>query len=454
MKSKEFRILVVDDDIEYARTCATVIARAGYLVEATGTTAEALRAIRADDRIRFVLSDLRMAGTSGLDLLRDIKAYDASIEVVIMTGYASIESAIDAIRARAAEYITKPFDKDELLNAVSKLYEIWKLQDEVRRLKSVLREKLRFDGFLFKSEKMADVYRRALAAAENDCSVLITGESGTGKELIAHAIHNNSSRADGPFVAINCSTLTGDLMGSELFGYRRGAFTGANRDHDGLFLAADKGTLFLDEIAEMPPGLQAKLLRSIQDRSIRPVGSIEEVRVDVRFISATNIDIGMALSEKRLREDLYHRLNVIPIHLPPLRQTPEDIPALVDHLIANANERHSHAVRSVDDRAMRLLVDYAWPGNIRELENLIERIFSVDCTEVITIQNLPSNITQTKSRQLREPGSVLSLSDAERDLIIRALHEAKGNKSKAAEILGISRPRLYKKIELYNLQDL
>lgn len=454
MKSKEFGILVVDDDVEYASTCAMVIERAGYVVAAKSTADEAMQAITSDTTIRLVLTDLRMPGVDGLQLLREIKAHDPGIEVVIMTGYGSIESAIEAIRARAAEYISKPFDKHELLNAISKLYEMWRLQDEVRRLKSVLRERLDIDGFLFPGRKMTEVYRRALAATRCDCTVLITGESGTGKELFAQAIHKSSRRAAGPFIAVNCSTLTGDLMGSELFGHRRGAFTGADRDHEGLFLAADKGTLFLDEIAEMPQEMQVRLLRSLQERAVRPVGSVKEIRIDVRFISATNANVQRALSERRLREDLFHRLNVIPIHLPALRDMPDDIPALVDHFIANANETHTHTVQSVDESAMALLVAYAWPGNIRELENLIARIFSVDLAEVITVRNLPPHIARTKSRVTGGLGPVPELSQAERDLVIRALREAKGNKSKAAKILGISRPRLYKKIKLYDLDNL
>jgi DNA-binding NtrC family response regulator len=453
MKEKEFKVIVVDDDIGYAKTCAKVIARSGYTVAAFGTAEEALEAIHLEADISLLLTDLKMPGKDGLELLHEAKSINSSLEIIIMTGYGTIESAVRAMKHRATDYITKPFDSGELLDAIERVYKVWRLQHEVKRLKRALSDSLKLEGFVFTSALMSKVYDRILSACRCGCAVLVSGESGTGKELIARAIHANSTRSNRPFVAINCGALSSSLIESELFGYRRGAFTGADRDYDGLFIAADGGTLFLDEITEMLPGTQAKLLRAIQERAVRFLGSVAERKIDVRFIAATNCDIRTALTQNILREDLYHRLNVISIESPPLRKMKEEIPALLNYFLQVGNEKHAGKIRRIDDSAMKQLIDYPWPGNIREVENLIESLIAQAKSEVVTLQDLPPDIANFQETDVAQGNSVPTFSEAERDLIIRALKEAKGNKSRVAEMLAISRPRLYKKIELYDIKD-
>lgn len=453
MKRSEYRILVVDDDFDYAGTCAKAIAAGGFTVSAAKSAAEALQAVRSDQSPHLVLTDLMMPGTGGIELLHQIKSCDSTIEVIIMTGYGTIESAVEAIKEQATDYITKPFNKEELLNAIKKVYKVWKLQHEIQQLKQIISDKLHVEGFVFKNSAMGIVYDRISSAARSDCSVFVTGESGTGKELIARAIHRNSLRHKGPFIPINCSALSSQLIESELFGYRKGAFTGAERDHDGLFVAADGGTLFLDEIVEMQIGTQSKLLRAVQEKSVRSLGSLEERSVDIRFIAATNMDVKKALSERLLREDLYHRLNVIHIEIPPLRRMRDEISDLLDYFINAKHTKFDRAPFKFDASAIEMLRAYSWPGNIRELENLVDRLFAQVVSDVAGVKELPSNITDSSRTRRETDDPVPSFSEAERDLIIRALHESKGNKSKAAEILGISRPRLYKKIEQYSIRE-
>ncbi len=454
MRESDFKILVVDDDFDYAETCARVIAGRGYHVKALGSADEALETISSNNNINLVVTDLKMPGKDGTQLLQEVKAINPAIEVIIMTGYGSIESAVKAIKDNATDYITKPFNKSELLNSIQQVYKIWKLQNEVQQLKKIVTHDLHLDGYVFSNALMMNVYDRITSAARCDCSVFISGESGTGKELFATAIHKNSRRTSGPFVAINCSALSRELIESELFGYRKGAFTGASQDHEGLMMSANGGTLFLDELVEMQPGTQAKLLRSIQERTIRPVGSVEELKIDVRFIAATNTDLQNALSRKLLREDLYHRLNVIPINVPPLRKTSDEIAGLLQYFVDKGNQTHDFKIKAFDDNAVNLLTRYRWPGNIRELENLVERLFAERAAEIITSKDLPANITSARDHDRQKATSVPSFSEAEKDLIIKALKESNGNKSKAAEILGISRPRLYKKIDQYNIKNL
>lgn len=452
MSKSEFHILVVDDDLEYAETCARTLERAGYTVCAKDSPVSGLDEIAQNGRIALVLTDLQMPETDGIEFLKSIKVQKSSIEVVIMTGYGTIESAVKAVKAGANEYVTKPFDKDELLNAVGKVYKVWKLEREVRNLRQLVSEKLQLEGFVFKNKEMATVYKRITAAARCHCSVFISGESGTGKELVARAIHLNSSRNEGPFIPINCSAITGTLIEAELFGYRKGAFTGAEKDHEGLFMAAHQGTLFLDEIADMEPGTQAKLLRSIQERRIRPVGSVDEIPVDVRFIAATNQNVEEALKDKLLREDLYHRLNVIQIEIPPLRRMRDEIPELLASLLITKGEEHHKDSSKFDDGAIVALQNYSWPGNIREAMNIVERCVVNTDGLTIGLQDLPEQITSRRTTN-RPEESVPTFDEAERDLVVRALRQANGNKSQAAELLGISRPRLYKKIELYGLEE-
>lgn len=452
MSKSDYHILVVDDDLEYAETCADTLERAGYTVVAKDSPKGGLAEIAANKRVALVLTDLQMPGMNGIDFLKEIKRRLSSIEVIIMTGYGTIESAVKAVKAGAGEYITKPFDKDELLNAVRKVFRVWELQEEVRRLKELVSEKLQLEGFIFKNEAMLTVYKRIAAAARCNCSVFISGESGTGKELVARAIHRNSSRGEGPFVPINCSALSSSLIESELFGHRKGAFTGANENHDGLFLAAEDGTLFLDEIAEMDHGTQSKLLRSIQERSVRPIGSVDEIPVNVRFVAATNQRVEDALKKKQLREDLYHRLNVIQINMPPLRNMQDEIPELLVGLLLTKGEEHQRDECKFDDAAMAALQNYSWPGNIREAINVVERCLVNSESDTIRISDLPDEISNSIVPP-KQGEKIPTFDEAERDLVVRALRQANGNKSQAAEMLGISRPRLYKKIEQYDIKE-
>lgn len=452
MSKLEFHILVIDDDHEYADTCARTLERAGFTVMAKDSSAAGLDEIAKDGRIALVLTDLQMPDMNGIEFLGAIKDQRSSIEVIIMTGYGTIESAVKAVKAGASEYITKPFDKDELLNTVRKVYKVWELEAEVRNLRMLISEKLQLEGFVFKGKAMSTVYKRITAAARCHCSVLITGETGTGKELVARAIHRNSSRGDGPFVPVNCGAITSTLIESELFGYRKGAFTGANRDYSGLFAGADNGTLFLDEIIEMEIGTQSKLLRSIQERSVRPVGSVDEIPVNVRFIAATNRNVNDALKKHLFRDDLFHRLNVIQINVPPLRNMKEEIPELLDSFLKEKGKEHNRNDCKFDDSAMAALQNYSWPGNIREAINVVERALVNTDSVTIGTQDLPEQIRTRQIPQDQE-NTVPTFDEAERDLVVRALRQVNGNKSQAAELLGISRPRLYKKIEQYGIEE-
>lgn len=454
MKKKDFQILVVDDDLDYAETCAKAIIGGGYSAISVGSAGEAIEFISKERAPHLVITDLKMPKLDGLQLLDEIKSRGSAIEVIIMTGYGSIESAIKAIKEGATDYITKPFNRDELLNAIRKVYKVCKLKQEVEQLRQMVSDQLHLDGFIFKNKDMVRVYDRISSAARCDCSVFISGESGTGKELIAGAIHRNSSRYNGPFVAINCSAISSELIESEMFGHRKGAFTGANSDYDGLFVAADGGTLFLDEIAEMAIGTQAKLLRAIQEKSVRPVGSLEERKVDVRFVAATNTNVTDALSERKLREDLYHRLNVIQIDMPPLRKMRDEVMDIITYFIRVKSGDNNQVQFSFDIPAARKLAAYSWPGNIREAENLIDGLFAQNVSGVVGVKDLPKPVSRSYVNESNADDSIPSFSEAERDLIIRALRESNGNKSRAAEILGISRPRLYKKIDQFNIKNL
>lgn len=453
MKRSDYIILFVDDDLDYARLCARAAAAGGYTVSAVQSADEAIKTVESDQPPHLVITDLQMPVIDGLELLHEIKLRNETIEVVIMTGYGTIETAVRAIKGDATDYITKPFNRDELLQAIKKIYHVWKRRREIEQLKRAVSHELRLSGFVFKSTLMSRVYGRISSAAGSDCSVLITGESGTGKELIAHAIHSNSSRSDGPFVPINCSAISGQLIESELFGFRKGAFTGAERNYDGLFVAADGGTLFLDEISEMPVTTQAKLLRAVQEKSVRPVGSLDERAVNVRFVAATNMNIKDALSKHLLREDLYHRLNVIQIDIPPLRKMPDEISDLLDYFISHKSSDHKGSPLTFDESSTKILNTYSWPGNIREAENLVDQLLAQGVSELVRVKDLPDSLTNS-TRQRSETGDLVpSFTEAERELIIRALKESRGNKSKAAEILGISRPRLYKKIDQYKINE-
>ena len=455
--SRTANILVVEDDVAMRQSCAKVFQLSGYDVAEASSADEALDQIRKRGDIDVVLTDLKMPGMDGVALLKEIKHLDPGIEVVLMTGYGSIKNAVEAMKYGAADYITKPFDTNELLMTVGKIAKLSGLEEEVCRLRSELQEKYCFENLVGTSDNMRLVYEKIEVARKTDSAVLICGQSGTGKELVAKAIHYNGLRASKPFVPVNCAAMPKELMESELFGHKKGAFTGALSDSSGLFRAADGGTLFLDEIVEMPYGSQAKLLRALQEKRIRPIGQAQEVPADVRVIASTNQDVEEAICKNKFRKDLYYRLSVIRIELPPLQERLDDIPSLVRHFIAKFNGVFQRTVKGIGNGALDVLARYHWPGNVRELEGTIEHAFAFGNTETIKKSNLPAYITECviKADSRRQPvgeAEVSTIFETERELLVRALRVASGNKTQAAQLLGISRPRLYKMIQRHGIQ--
>ncbi|MFQ5649999.1 MAG: sigma-54-dependent transcriptional regulator [bacterium] len=450
----ESKILIVEDDRDMADNCHKLFKRSGYDSVVTYSGEDAMSVLSRDDTIGIVLTDLKMPGMDGIELLKKAKELKPEIEIIVMTGYGTIKNAVQAIKIGASDYITKPFNKDELLNAVNKIIETKKLRLEVSQLRSQVQTHYAFGNIVARSKKMAEVLKQASFAAQSDSSVLIVGESGTGKELVAKAIHYQSQRAKAPFVPVNCGALPKDLIESELFGHKKGAYTGATKETLGLFRSADGGTIFLDEIADMPLETQVKLLRVLQEKQIRPVGDTREIPIDVRVVSATNRNIMQALEEELLRKDLYYRLSVVVLEIPPLRERLEDIPFLVTSFVARYNKVFKREVNEVDGEVLTVLREYSWPGNVRELENLIEGLFAMGIHGKITPADVRHILKRHTKESVMETGAddlVSTLSNAERQAIENALKAAGGNKSKAAAILGISRTRLYKKLELYKL---
>jgi DNA-binding NtrC family response regulator len=452
------RILIVEDDADMAETCHRLFRRAGLSAEAVYDGESALARLAAEPAFTIVLTDLRMPGMDGTEVLKQAKELRPEIDVIIMTGYGTIQNAIQAMKIGASDYITKPFDRDELLRAVNQILEARRLRREVDRLREELKQTYDFPNIVGRGPTMQRVFARMHAAAAHESSVLIVGETGTGKELVARAIHYKSERARHPFVPVNCAAIPRDLFESELFGHRKGAFTGASRDTLGLVRAADRGTLFLDEIIEMPLETQVRLLRVLQERRVRPVGEVEESPVDVRFLAATSLPGERAIAEGKLRQDLFYRIGVITIQLPPLRERVEDIPFLVQHFIESFNRVFPNKLESVDPRALDLLSSYSWPGNVRELSNVIESIFAMGAHGRATPEDLPEHLRaprRTGGEGAADPAGagVGALADAERRAVEQALRAARGNKSRAASILGISRTRLYNKLRQYGLLE-
>ncbi len=453
--SETTKILVVEDDLAMRQSCAKVLRVKGYNVAEAQSGTEALEQIRGSGDIDIVLTDLKMEGMDGMALLKEIKLLDPNIPVVLMTGYGSIKSSVEAMKYGASDYITKPFDTNELLMTVGKLAQISDLEEEVSQLRSELHDKYRFEDMVGASPGMWHVYEKIEAARKTDTTVLICGESGTGKELVAKAIHYNGTRSEKGFVAVNCAAMPKELIESELFGHRKGAFTGAFADTVGLFRSAHGGTIFLDEIVEMPYGSQAKLLRVLQEKCIRPVGGVEEVPVDVRVIASTNQDVDAAIGDKRFREDLYYRISVIRIKLPPLRNRLDDIPLLVRHFIKKFNNVFERRVEGISKDAVELLAQYQWPGNVRELEGAIEHAFAFGHSGAIQKFDMPAYITErigvaASSNNLSEV-AIPTILEAEKDLLVRALKAARGNKTRAAQLLRVSRPRLYKMMRRHGI---
>ena len=439
------RVLIVDDEKGMRDFLSIMLKREGYAVAQAESAARATEMVPRGE-FDLVITDIAMPGQSGLDVLRQVKTASPETPVIMITAYASTESAVEALKLGAYDYIIKPFDVEELKNVVRNALEKRRLETENRLLKRELKEKARLDELVGDSPRMREVTSLIEKIAPTNSTVLICGESGTGKELVARAIHAKSQRCDRPFVSINCGALPDELLESELFGHTRGSFTGAVSAKKGLFEAGDGGTVFLDEIGDTSPAMQVKLLRVLQERRIRRVGGTEESEVNVRVLAATNQDLEQMVRERRFREDLFYRINVIQIRLPALREKREDIPGLARHFLAKCSRNMGKKITGASEGAMRRLVEHDWPGNVRELENVIERAVALETGEVITEESL--------SREMREPGrtpTVLPVElseegiDLERQLerlrehyMEEALSRARGIQTRAAELLGMS----------------
>ena len=428
------RVLIVDNDAEMVSMLERHLEREGHAVTGLTGGAEAGAAL-AREEFDLVLTDLVMEPMDGLALLREAQRLQPRCRIILMTAFASVETAIEAMRQGAYDYLTKPFKLPQLSVVVRRALEDQRLRDEVRQLRAQVQQRYSFDNIIGRSKAMRVVFDQIQAVAETETTVLLLGESGSGKELVARAIHAHSLRRDGPFVALNCAAIPDALLESELFGHERGAFTGADRKRRGLFVEAQGGTLFLDEIAEMPLALQVKLLRAIQDRSVRPVGGNEETRVDLRILSATNQDLPAFVRQNRFREDLYYRLAVIPIRVPSLRERTEDILPLAEHFRERAVASLGRNVAGFDEEAAKWLLHHRWPGNVRELENMVERAVALARGPVITRNQLTTEFTPGERS---EAGVRPTLAEVESDYIRRVLEETRGNKRDAAKILGIS----------------
>ncbi|HYV56384.1 MAG TPA: sigma-54 dependent transcriptional regulator [Candidatus Nitrosopolaris sp.] len=446
------RILLVEDEANMARTLTKNLERAGHTVEHAPHGQAAIT--RLEQRpFDMVVTDLKMPVMDGMQLLHALHERDLPPAVVVLTGYGTIESAVEAMKLGAADYLIKDARPQEILLTVERVLKV----DALRRENARLREevgRLRGVGELIgESRSLQSVYRVIEAVKTNKSTVLVSGESGTGKELVARTIHQRGPLSEHPFIAINCAGLSETLLDSQLFGHRRGAFTGAVADHDGVFRAAHGGILFLDEVSEIPLSLQPKFLRAVQEREVTPLGASVPVTVDVRLIAATNRDLEAEVRAGTFRADLFYRLNVVRIEMPPLRAHPEDIPLLVEHFLQSFSRQYRVSPKRVTAEALERLTAYDWPGNIRELQNLIERAFALSTSETITLEDLPPAVAGWVSpRASTDDGRELpTLGDAERRLIAAALRRSGGNKKEAARLLGIDRQRLYRKIEKYGL---
>ncbi|HUI28515.1 MAG TPA: sigma-54 dependent transcriptional regulator [Candidatus Kryptonia bacterium] len=447
------RILLVEDEVNMVRMLAKILERKGYAVDTAGNGEAALQRL-AEQPADVVITDLNMPVMDGMQLMRAMHERRLTPITIVLTGHGTVQSAVEAMKLGASDYLIKPCNPDELLIVLERQLEARRLRREVSQLKQELRKYDRYGEIVGKSAPMQEVYRLIEAVSRNKSNVLIDGENGTGKELVARTIHHKSPLADRPFLAVNCGALAETLLESQLFGHRKGAFTGAVEDHDGVFQAAESGTLFLDEISEIPLPLQVKFLRAIQEREVTPLGSNKPVKVDVRLIAATNRDLETAVKDGTFRSDLYYRLNVVPIRLAPLRERREDIPLLVEHFVREFSQSYGVEPKRVTPEALRRIQEYAWPGNIRELQNVIERAFALSSEPVITERDLPATLLQPANATA--PNGVLTdpipMEELERINIASALRRSGGNKNEAARLLHIDRQRLYRKIEKYGLE--
>jgi two-component system response regulator HydG len=442
-------ILVVDDEASMRLALGAALRRRGYKVKSAASASEAA-SLLAGGTFDVVVTDLKLGDESGMDVVRLAKEVEPSAEVLVMTAYATVESAVEALKLGAFDYIRKPFEVEDLVHAVEKALEHRSLVREVTTLRAAVGRSLSVDSIIAVSPAMKRVLDLIARIAPTDATVLIQGESGTGKELVARAIHANSPRRHYPFIAVNCGALPETLLESEMFGHAKGAFTGATEAKKGLFEEADRGTLFLDEISETSPSIQVKLLRALQDGEIRRVGSNTFIRTDVRIIAATNQKLASLVAAGRFREDLYYRLQVLPIEIPPLRERPEDILPLANHFIRIYSRRYGKDVKGLSKDAERILLSHSWPGNVRELENAIERAVILTSGDVLSAQDIAITATAVPTQEGAQV-SVLPLSEVEKQHILRALEVFGYNREATAKALGIGRNTLWRKLKQYGL---
>jgi two-component system response regulator HydG len=459
MKTKrQAKILIVDDDAGHLTTLKTITRSWGYEVETGEDGAEAVERVKANP-YDLVVMDVRMAKMSGIEALERIKAYNPSIPVIIMTAYSSVDSAVEALKAGAYDYLIKPLDFEVLKLTIERAREHAGLKAENRLLKKQLSTEIEIDNIIGQSKTMQDLMEMLAMVAPSDATVLIAGESGTGKELIARSLHYNSPRKDYPLVTVNCAAITETLLESELFGHERGAFTGAERRRDGRIMQANQGTLFLDEIGETSPTMQAKLLRVLQEKEIQRVGGEEVLTVDVRIVVATNRDLETEVAQGRFREDLFYRINVMALNVPPLRERKDDVPLLAQHFLEKYAQKNRKSAKGFVPLAMDMLIKYDWPGNVRELENTVERAVILLTGDHVSENQLPLNIVKkypgndTLTLSLT-PGvdGTRSLDEIEKEAILATLEIAGGNKSETARRLGITRKTLHNKLKSYGVE--
>ena len=449
------KILIVDDEESMCQFLSIMLRKEGFDVVTVTSGADALRNMQKG-RFDVVITDIQMPKMDGIQVLSGIKAVDPNVPVIIMTAYASKQTAIEAVNKGAFHYLDKHAKNDEIKMVVRNALEVRQVKSENIQLKQKLKSHRGSRTMIGQSEGIERVFRLVERVSASDATILIHGESGTGKELIARAIHDQSTRVDAPFVSINCGALPESLLESELFGHVKGSFTGAIRDKDGLFKVASSGTFLLDEIGETSPAIQVKLLRVLQEREIIPVGGTKPIKVDVRIIAATNRELEKEVGLGNFRPDLYYRLNVIPVDLPPLRARADDIPLLIDYFLRRYKPNYSGVLKdAVDNEALEVLQKYPWPGNVRELENVVERAVILQESEVsITVRDLPPKILtggdRPASTSMGETG--ITLEELERKYMIQVLHDTQWHKKRAAEILGINPSTLYRKIKAYGLE--
>ena len=443
-------ILIVDDDEDTAILLRDSLRKRGFDVDAVNSAQQCLEHLRTD-QADVVVTDVQMSGMSGIDLCQELRQRYPDLLTLVLTGQGGLETAIGAIRAGAYDFITKPVKVEALAIAVTRALEHLSLKREVRRLRLHVDKDMPIDGIAGSSPAIRETIEMIRRVSDSDATVLVTGESGTGKELVARALHNLSPRRDQPFVAVNCAAMPAPLLESELFGHVRGAFTDAKRSRAGLFVQAGAGTIFLDEIGEMPIEMQVKLLRVLQERKVRPVGGDEEVPFEARVVTATNRDLETEVEEKRFREDLFYRINVVAIPVPPLRARAGDILQLAQYFLKRIAGRTNKPVQGISGPAARLLMDYDWPGNVRELENCMERAVALCRLDEVTVDDLPAKVQEHQSSKIvittESPGELITLDEMERRYVRQVLNAVGGNKTHAARILGIDRRSLYRRLE-------